>query len=107
MSVPDPDAEIPLLAVIESDAGRLFVAHAARHRTGFSLTAEAAPAIARICRELDGMPLAIALAAARVVDQAPGEIADGLADRVPAAGGRRAAGEPARPGAPGWPARIA
>jgi predicted ATPase len=75
MSIPDLDGA-PLLAVIQSDAGRLFVACAATHAPGFDLTAEVARAAVRICGELDGLPLAIALAAARVVDPTPSEIAD-------------------------------
>ena len=52
--------------VVVSDAGRLFIERAVQARTDFTLGAGNAPAVARICRELDGMPLAIELAAARV-----------------------------------------
>jgi predicted ATPase len=45
---------------------RLFVERAQAVKAGFSLAAENAPAIAEICRRLDGLPLAVELAAARV-----------------------------------------
>jgi predicted ATPase/DNA-binding SARP family transcriptional activator/DNA-binding CsgD family transcriptional regulator len=48
------------------DAIRLFMERARSHRPGFALTAENAPWITRICRRLDGIPLAIEMAAVRV-----------------------------------------
>jgi predicted ATPase/class 3 adenylate cyclase len=52
-------------ALDASPAVGLFVRHASRVRPGFSLTAESASAVVEICRALDGLPLAIELAAAR------------------------------------------
>ncbi|MGC4959610.1 ATP-binding protein [Actinomadura citrea] len=52
--------------ITHSDAVRLFAERAARARPGFTLDAETAPALARLCRRLDGLPLAIELAAARL-----------------------------------------
>ncbi|MGH2789476.1 MAG: adenylate/guanylate cyclase domain-containing protein, partial [Actinomycetota bacterium] len=52
--------------VERSDAARLFVERAARARPGFVVTDENAPTIAAICKLLDGLPLAIELAAARI-----------------------------------------
>ncbi len=54
------------LAIGQSESVRLFVDRACRRRPDFVLTPELAPAVARIVRRLDGIPLAIELAAARV-----------------------------------------
>lgn len=68
-------------AVARSDAGRLFAERAAKVRADFELGKENAAAVAKICGELDGMPLAIELASARVRMLSVGQIADGLSDR--------------------------
>ena len=52
-------------AVAQAAAGALFVERARRHDRGFELTDDNAGAVAEICRRLDGLPLAIELAAAR------------------------------------------
>jgi predicted ATPase/class 3 adenylate cyclase len=62
------------------DAVRLFVERAAAARPGFALTVENAPAVDRICRRLDGIPLALELAAARVGFLTPDQIAERLGD---------------------------
>lgn len=56
--------ELGLLA--RSEAVRLFVERAAQQRPGFTLTGENATTLARVCRRLDGIPLAIELAAVRL-----------------------------------------
>lgn len=64
-----------------STAVRLFVARAQAHRPGFELTAEQAPAIAELVTRLEGIPLALELAAARVRLLAVADINKRLGDR--------------------------
>ncbi len=75
-----PDTLEPA-AVGNSDAGRLFAERAAKVRFDFELNDENAVAVARVCGGLDGIPLAIELAAARVRMLSVEQIADGLSDR--------------------------
>jgi predicted ATPase/DNA-binding winged helix-turn-helix (wHTH) protein len=63
------------------DAIRLFADRAAAAKPRFQLTRENASAIADICRRLDGIPLAIELAAARVYTMSVEQIATRLSDR--------------------------
>ena len=73
-----------------ADAVRLFVDRATAVQSSFSLTPGNAPAVVEICRRLDGIPLAIELAAARVTHLSAQEIALGLGDRFRLlTGGRR------------------
>ena len=66
LDVPDPE-HLPTLEVLaQSDAVRLFVERAGAVRPDFKVTPENAAAVAEICNRLDGLPLAIELAAARV-----------------------------------------
>ena len=68
--------------VIEGfDAVKLFVERAATVRPGFQLTPSNGADIARICRRLDGMPLALELAAARVRVMSPEQISARLDDQ--------------------------
>jgi predicted ATPase len=63
------------------DAVRLFSERAAAADPGFALAADNAPVVAELCRRLDGLPLAIELAAARVRFLPVTEIAARLGDR--------------------------
>ena len=73
----------------ESDATRLFVDRARAVDPNFRHTSDNADAIVRICRRLDGIPLAIELAAARVIVLSLEQIEDRLSRSVPAAHRRR------------------
>ncbi|WP_240631675.1 LuxR family transcriptional regulator [Mycobacterium colombiense] len=71
---------VPSLS-FEGDAARLFEDRAHHAHPGFSVNDDNAAAVNEICRRLDGMPLAIELAAARVRALSPNEILAGLQDR--------------------------
>jgi len=66
LNTPDP-ADLPALDELEKvDAMRLFIERAATAKPGFTLTKDNASFLAQICSRLDGIPLAIELAAARI-----------------------------------------
>ncbi len=94
LSCPDPDADPTARALADCDAVALFVQCARAALPDFSVTAKNAAAVARICARLDGLPLALALAAARLRVLSVEQIADGLADKFMLSHGRR--GAPAR-----------
>jgi predicted ATPase/class 3 adenylate cyclase len=66
LSMPDPQRVPSLERIMEYEAIRLFVDRAAAVKPGFMLTEDNVAAVAQICQRLDGIPLAIELAAARV-----------------------------------------
>jgi class 3 adenylate cyclase len=71
---------VPSLALADK-AIELFIDRACRARPDFVVTEDNAATVTEICRRLDGVPLAIELAAARVRAVSPAEILDSLHDR--------------------------
>jgi len=91
-SLPAPAPEAALEDVEKSEAVRLFVDRAREKDPDFTLTTQNMDAVVQVCRRLDGVPLAIELAAARVTAMNPAELARGLDRRFETlAGGRRRA----------------
>lgn len=76
-----PEEGAPADRIAQAAAVRLFLDRARAVRPGFTLDPATAPVVADICRQLDGMPLAVELAAARVKALPPAEIAARLHDR--------------------------
>jgi predicted ATPase/DNA-binding CsgD family transcriptional regulator len=76
-SVPD----LTPAAAARHEAVRLFVDRAAAVRPGFALTSENCAHVIQLCRTLDGVPLAIELAAARIRALSVEQIADRIDDR--------------------------
>ncbi|MHC1558978.1 ATP-binding protein [Actinomycetospora sp. C-140] len=79
LPLPPPRAEPGEIG--RSPAVQLFVRRAAAARSGFALAADNAEAVAEICRRLDGLPLAVELAAARTAALPLAELEAGLGDR--------------------------
>ena len=66
LALPDPKKLPPLERLTQVEAVQLFIQRARAVKAGFAITDENSSAVAEICQELDGLPLAIELAAARV-----------------------------------------
>jgi predicted ATPase/DNA-binding CsgD family transcriptional regulator len=64
LAIPDPDHPVPIERLHDVDAIRLFIDRAQPLQIGFALTPGNGSTIARICHRLDGLPLAIEMAAA-------------------------------------------
>jgi predicted ATPase len=91
-SLPLPEASGAGIAT--NDAVRLFAERAESARVTFALDGSSVDVVGEICRRLDGIPLAIELAAARVVSMSPVEIRGLLDERFRLlTGGRRSAVE--------------
>jgi predicted ATPase/DNA-binding SARP family transcriptional activator len=76
--LPIPDDRLPFEELVQGDAVCLFAARARAVNPGFRLDEDAARTVARICARLDGLPLAIELAAARAKLLAPAEMLERL-----------------------------
>ncbi|RZL73210.1 MAG: protein kinase, partial [Rhodococcus sp. (in: high G+C Gram-positive bacteria)] len=81
LAVPDPARQSSLQGLPSYDAVTLFVDRAATAVPGFALTEDNETAVARICHRLDGLPLLIELAAARLRAMSPEQILQRLTDR--------------------------
>jgi predicted ATPase len=81
LGIPDPEGPLVVGDLLGFEAVRLFVERAAAVAPGFELRDDNALDIARICFRLDGLPLAIELAAGRMGALGPASIAERLDDR--------------------------
>jgi predicted ATPase/DNA-binding CsgD family transcriptional regulator len=80
LRVPEHDAVAAVEDLLAYEAVALFVARAAAVLPGFRLTAENAASVVRICRRVEGLPLALELAAARLRVLSASELAERLDD---------------------------
>lgn len=80
LGVPAPEASLP--EATESDGVRLFVSRASAVRPGFAVTDENVGILAAIVRALDGLPLAIELAASRVRSLTPEVILERMGNQI-------------------------
>ena len=82
LALPDPKRPPPVDSLSHYEAVRLFIERAQDVKPDFSITNENAPAVAEICARLDGLPLAIELAAARIRLLTPQAILSRLGNRL-------------------------
>jgi predicted ATPase/DNA-binding CsgD family transcriptional regulator len=81
LSLPDAKEETTPGQLVRHESVRLFAERAEAAAPGFKLDEHNAPAVARICQRLDGIPLAIELAAVRIRVLSAAQIAARLDDR--------------------------
>ncbi len=81
LRVPDPERAMDVNELIRYEAVRLFVDRAASAAPEFTLDEQNGADVARICLRLDGLPLALELAAGRLAALGPATIAERLDDR--------------------------
>src|SRR5829696_2920369 len=81
LALPEEPGHQPVESLSQYDAVKLFIERAMKARSNFAVTNDNAPAVAQICSDLDGIPLTIELAAARIRMLSLEQIAAGLADR--------------------------
>jgi predicted ATPase/DNA-binding winged helix-turn-helix (wHTH) protein len=92
LELPPPSATVTAKAALAFPAIQLFAERVAASLESFALTDAEVPIVAEICRRVDGLPLAIELAAARVAQLGIRELAARLDDRLRVlTGGRRTA----------------
>jgi predicted ATPase/class 3 adenylate cyclase len=82
LGLPDPKQPPPVESLTHYEAVRLFVERAQAAKADFSVTNDNAPAVAEICHRLDGLPLAIELAAARIKVLSPQKMLARLSNRL-------------------------
>lgn len=82
LEAPDPRSALTREALLQYPAVALFLQRATAVRPDFAISNENAAAVAAICARLDGLPLAIELAAARVKLLSPAAIQDRLESRL-------------------------
>jgi predicted ATPase/class 3 adenylate cyclase/Tfp pilus assembly protein PilF len=82
LELPDPVHLPPLERLTQYEAVKLFVERARAVKPDFEVTNESAPAVAEICIRLDGLPLAIELAAARTKLLPPQALLSRLGNRL-------------------------
>jgi non-specific serine/threonine protein kinase len=84
LTLPDPErprqGERPVDSLLASEAGSLFAERARAVLPTFQVMDANATALAQVCRRLDGIPLALELAAARVTALTPAQLAQRLDD---------------------------
>ena len=83
LALPDPAHPPELAQLTQYEAVALFVARAVAVRPDFVVTNANAPAVAELCHRLDGLPLALELAAARVALLPPAALLARLGRRLP------------------------
>jgi len=81
LDIPDPEHGLEPHELVRYEAVRLFVERAQAAAPGFAVDEENAVDVARICFRLDGLPMALELAAARLGALGPAAIAERLDDR--------------------------
>jgi len=79
--LPVPQASMDAVEAAGTPSLALFIDRARGARADFGLTDENRPALIRLCRALEGLPLAIEIAASRIRSYSPSEMCDALAER--------------------------
>jgi predicted ATPase/class 3 adenylate cyclase len=96
LGLPDPAHLPPLEALTQYESVALFISRARTMRPDFTVDNDNAPAVAEICARLDGLPLAIELAAARIKLLSPQAMLPRLESRLALLGGSGSRNLPAR-----------